>query len=89
VDLDLVEEAGGGCELRGCGAMDQHVLVARGLLGPGHRGLPITWDTSALHNSDGQVSKKASGSSSGRASTSAFKKRTPSSAARIVRAPLG
>src|SRR4051794_20537298 len=30
---------------------------------------PITWETRALHNSDGQLSKKASGSSSGCAST--------------------
>ena len=35
--LDLVEDAGGKCELRGSGAVYQHVLVARSLLGGGHR----------------------------------------------------
>ena len=38
MDLDLVEDAGGERELRGSGAVDQHVLVARNLLGLGHRG---------------------------------------------------
>ena len=33
VDLELVEEAGSERELRDCGAVDQHVLVARGALG--------------------------------------------------------
>jgi hypothetical protein len=31
--LELVEDAGGECELRGCGAVDKHVLVARSVLG--------------------------------------------------------
>ena len=35
MDLELVEDAGGECELRGSGAVDQHVLVARSLLGLG------------------------------------------------------
>src|SRR5215204_1081245 len=38
VDLDFVEDAGGERELRGGGAVDQHVLVAGRLLGLGHRG---------------------------------------------------
>jgi hypothetical protein len=38
MDLELVEDARRECQLRGSGAMDQHVLVARGLLGLGHRG---------------------------------------------------
>ena len=38
MDLELVEEAGGERELGGRCAVDQHVLVARGPLGLGHRG---------------------------------------------------
>ena len=34
----LVEDAGGQCELCGPGAVHEHVLVARGLLGLAHRG---------------------------------------------------
>ena len=30
VQLQLVQDAGGKCELRGSGTVDQHVLVARG-----------------------------------------------------------
>ena len=37
VELELVEDAGGQSELRGCGAVDQHVLVARRVLGLSHR----------------------------------------------------
>jgi hypothetical protein len=37
MELELVEDAGSECELGGSGAVDQHVLVARSLLGPGHR----------------------------------------------------
>src|SRR5437773_2170553 len=37
VELELVEDAGGKCELGGSGAVNEHVLVARRLLGPGHR----------------------------------------------------
>ena len=37
MELELVEDAGGKCQLRDCGAVDQHVLVARSLLGPSHR----------------------------------------------------
>jgi len=37
MELQLVEDAGGKCELRGSGPVDQHVLVARTLLGPSHR----------------------------------------------------
>ena len=36
--LELVEDAGSERELRGSGAVDQHVLLARSLLGLGHRG---------------------------------------------------
>jgi hypothetical protein len=32
VDLELVEDAGGECELRRAGAVDEHVPVARSLL---------------------------------------------------------
>src|SRR5215208_6317715 len=38
MDLELVEDAGRERELRGCSALDQHVLVARSPLGLGHRG---------------------------------------------------
>src|SRR6266508_831733 len=37
MELELVENARGECELRGGGAVDQHVLVARRLLGSSHR----------------------------------------------------
>jgi hypothetical protein len=37
VELELVENASGECEPRGGGAVDQHVLVARSLLGLSHR----------------------------------------------------
>src|SRR5829696_3245870 len=37
MELELVEDAGGKRELRGAGAVDQHVLVARSLLGSRHR----------------------------------------------------
>jgi hypothetical protein len=37
MELELVEDAGGECELRDCRAMDQHVAVARSLLGSSHR----------------------------------------------------
>jgi hypothetical protein len=37
VELELVEDAFSECELRGPGAVDQHVPVARSLLGLGHR----------------------------------------------------
>jgi hypothetical protein len=35
VDLELVEEAGRERELRDCGSVDKHVLLARRLLGLG------------------------------------------------------
>ena len=38
MDLELVEDAGSECELRGSGAVDKHVLVARSLLCLGHHG---------------------------------------------------
>src|SRR4029450_118274 len=38
MELELVEDAGGERELRGSGTVDEHVPVARSLLGPGHRG---------------------------------------------------
>ena len=38
MDLELVEDAGSECQLRGSDAVDQHVLVARSPLGLGHRG---------------------------------------------------
>jgi hypothetical protein len=38
MNLELVKDAGSERELRGSGAVDQHVLVARSLLGLGHRG---------------------------------------------------
>jgi hypothetical protein len=41
MDLELVEDAGSERELRGCGAVDQHVLVARSRLRLGHRGLDV------------------------------------------------
>src|SRR5580765_1156579 len=41
VDLELVEDAGGERQLCRAGAMDEHVLVARGLLRPGHGGLDV------------------------------------------------
>jgi hypothetical protein len=41
VELELVEDAGGERELRGSGAVDQHVLVSRSLLGLGHRGRDV------------------------------------------------
>src|SRR3954469_349937 len=41
VQLDLVEDARGKCQPRGSGAVDQHVLVARSLLGPSHRGRDV------------------------------------------------
>src|SRR5919107_1556181 len=41
MDLELVEDAGGERELRGCGAVDQHVLLARGPPGLRHRGLDV------------------------------------------------
>src|SRR5215203_1614601 len=37
MELDLVEDAGSERELRGSGAVDQHVLYARSLVGLGHR----------------------------------------------------
>ncbi len=37
MELELVEDTGCNCELRRSGAVDQHVPVARGLLGPSHR----------------------------------------------------
>jgi hypothetical protein len=44
MDPELVEDAGSECELRGSGAVDQHVLVARGPLGLGHRRPDVgTW----------------------------------------------
>jgi hypothetical protein len=36
--LEFVEDAGGERESRGCGAVDQHVLLVRSPLGLGHRG---------------------------------------------------
>src|SRR5262245_56013399 len=36
VELKLIEYAGGKCKLRGSGAVDEHVLVTRGLFGPSH-----------------------------------------------------
>ena len=39
--FELVEDAGSERELRGSGAVDQHVLVARSPLGLGHRGADI------------------------------------------------
>src|SRR5918996_2184449 len=36
MELDLVEDAGGKCERRGSDAVDQHVLIARSLLGLSH-----------------------------------------------------
>src|SRR4029453_9564396 len=41
VELELVEDPGSERELRGCGAVDQHVLAARSLLRPGDRGLDV------------------------------------------------
>ena len=41
VELDLVEDSGGERELRGSGAVDQHVPVARGPLGLRHRGRDV------------------------------------------------
>jgi hypothetical protein len=41
MELELVEDAGSKCELRGSGAMDQDVLVARGFLRLGHRGRDV------------------------------------------------
>src|SRR5919109_1861101 len=41
MELHLVEEPGGECELGDCGAVDEHVLVARGLLGLGHRDFDV------------------------------------------------
>src|SRR4051794_41650869 len=41
VDLDLVENSGREGELGDAGAVDEDVLVASGLLCPGHRGLDI------------------------------------------------
>src|SRR5919198_140806 len=41
VNLDLVEDAGGERELRGSGAVDEHLLVARSLLGRSHRLLDV------------------------------------------------
>ena len=37
MELHLVEDAGSESELRGPGAVDEHVLVARSLLGTSHR----------------------------------------------------
>ncbi len=37
VELELVEDTGGKSELCGSGAVDEHVLVTRSLLGPSHR----------------------------------------------------
>ena len=41
VELELVEDAGGEREPRDPGAVDEHVPVARGLLGPGHGGRDV------------------------------------------------
>src|SRR5918999_3320220 len=41
VELDLVEDSGGERELRGSGAVDQHVLVARSLLCLSHCGRDV------------------------------------------------
>ena len=41
MDLQLVEDAGGERELRGRGAVDHHVLLARGLLGLAERRLDV------------------------------------------------
>ena len=41
MELELVEDAGGERELRDAGAVDEHVLVARGSLGLGHRGRDV------------------------------------------------
>ena len=41
VELEFIEEAGGERALGGCGAVDQHVLLARGALGLGDRAVEI------------------------------------------------
>jgi hypothetical protein len=38
MELEFVEDAGGECELRRSGAVNQHVLITRSLLGPRHPG---------------------------------------------------
>jgi hypothetical protein len=43
MEVELVADAGGECELRGSGAVDQHVLVAPSLLGLGHRGADVVY----------------------------------------------
>src|SRR4051812_31052429 len=41
VKLQLVQDAGRQSEPRDAGAVDEHVLVARGVLGPGHCGADV------------------------------------------------
>jgi hypothetical protein len=41
MELELVEDAGGECELSGSGPVDEHVLFSGGLLGPSHRGRDV------------------------------------------------